>query len=128
MTTARALGGAALGVALGACVQVGPALSSQSRTIAFDTARIGDDGLVGPADGKRTVAYEYCVPRGPGYLDEVRRIDPTAEPMPGSRGRIGCTARQTLVLGSTVGPHWRERLDRLAALPYVRRIAEVFFE
>lgn len=128
MKSMRLWVGAASGIALGACSLIGPALSSQSRTIEFDTARIDDDGLVGPPDGKRTVAYEYCVPKGQGYLDEVRRIDPTAEPMPGSRGRIGCTARQTLVLGSTVGPHWRERLDRLAALPYVRRIVEVFFE
>ncbi|MCU0868455.1 MAG: hypothetical protein MUF30_02475 [Burkholderiales bacterium] len=115
-------------VMLGGCAWIGPALSSDSRVIAFDTSAIDEDGLVGPPDGKRSVAYEYCVPKAPGPLDEVRRIDPTAEPMPGARGRIGCGSTQVLVLGSTVGPNWRERLDRLAALPYVRRIREVHFE
>jgi hypothetical protein len=128
MTFVHHATGIAIGALLAACSLIPPALSTGSSKIAFDTSRIDDAGLIGPPDGKRTVAYEYCVPKSDGYLAEVRRIDATAEPMPGSRGRIGCTREQILVLGSTVGPHWRETLDRLAALPYVRRIEEVFFE
>lgn len=96
--------------------------------ITFDLTQLDADGLTGPASGKRTLNYEFCVPAGQRYQDEVRAIDPTAEFQPGSRGRIGCGPDQTLVIGSTGQPNWRGVLMRLAAFDYITRIDQAFFE
>lgn len=96
--------------------------------IAFDLEAIGDDGLVGPATGRRAVDYEYCIPAGDGYADEVRTIDASAQVMPGSRGRIGCRQGQVLVTGNTHQDGWRYTLERLSALRYVKRIVRTDFE
>ena len=99
-----------------------------SAKIAFDLGQLNADGLAGPPDGLRAISYELCVPDRPECLTEAQRIDPSLELMRGARGRIGCDADQVLCLGSTHQPEWRAVLDRLAALPYVTRIAEAHFE
>ena len=96
--------------------------------ITFDVARLNDDGLAGPPDGLRALSYEFCIPDRPECRAEVRSIDPTVELMPGSRGRIGCTAGQCLCIGSTHQKDFRDVLRRLAVLDYVKRIDECFFE
>jgi len=99
-----------------------------SPKIAFDLSRLNADGLYGPPDGLRSLAYEFCIPNDSEAESEVKAIDPTIELMPGSRGRIGCTARQTLAVGQTHQPNFRDVLGRLAALPYVKRIQQTDFE
>ncbi len=96
--------------------------------IGFDLERLDAAGLQGPPDGRRSLDYEFCIPDGPGPRAEVTAIDPSARFQPGSRGRIGCTAGQVLVLGNTHQAGWREVLHALAALPYVKRISEAWFE
>ena len=98
-----------------------------SSKIAFDLARVDAAGLIGDSGAKRALHYEFCIPADEQYAAEVRRIDATAQLMP-SRGRVGCSGGQVLVLGSTYQPGYREVLERLAALPYVDRIAQSFFE
>jgi hypothetical protein len=96
--------------------------------ITFDLAAIDAAGLTGPPDGKVAVAYEYCIPATDAAAAEVRAVDPTARPMPGSPGRIGCRPGWWLVTGSTAQPGWRDVLRRLAALDYVARIDRAYFE
>ena len=72
--------------------------------------------------------YEFCIPAGEPYKSEVSGIDATAEFMAGSRGRIGCSAEQVLVVGNTHQPGFKTVLDRLASLRYVERIVEAHFE
>ena len=99
-----------------------------SSKIDIDLENVNSEGLRGPPDGLRAVHYEFCIPAGEDRADEVRSIDPTAQLMPGSRGRVGCARDQILVLGSTHQRSYRQVLERLAALEYVDRIAENFFE
>ena len=106
----------------------GPAQRQAEAKIQFRLADIRPDGLRGPPDGLVSVAYEFCVPANDRVYQEVRRIDPGIQICPGSTGRIGCTKDQTLCLGNTHRPHWREVLLRLASLPYVTEIRECFFE
>jgi hypothetical protein len=80
------------------------------------------DGLYGPENGLRSLDYEFCIPAGALYSEEVRAIAPEVRCATGSRGRIGCTAGQALCLGATRGPGWKTVLERLAALEYVDRI------
>jgi hypothetical protein len=96
--------------------------------IAFDLADLDQDGLIGPQDGKRALDYEYCIPNDSNAVAEVRAIDPSAHFMAASRGRIGCTADQVLVLGNTHQPGFRWVLQRLSELVYVQRIEQAFFE
>ncbi len=99
-----------------------------SSKIDIDLENVNPEGLRGPPDGLRAVHYEFCIPAGKANVEEVRSIDPTAQFMQGSRGRIGCARDQILVVGSTHQRSYRQVLERLAALGYVDRIAENFFE
>ena len=78
--------------------------------------------------GLRAVHDEYCIPNGRAHEAGVRSIDPTAQFMRGSPGRIGCSNAQILVLGNTHQPNYWQVLFRIAGLSYVARIAETPFE
>jgi hypothetical protein len=93
----------------------------------FDVAKLDSTGLAGPPGGKVLLNYEFCIPAEERYWRQVSRIDSTATRGQG-RGRIACTDRQWLVIGSTQQPRWRQVLYRLAELDYVKRIEEVFWE
>lgn len=99
-----------------------------SPKVGLDLGDVNAEGLRGPPDGLRAVHYEFCIPADDNLLRKVRAIDPTSEAMKGSRGRIGCTKEQVLVLGNTHQRGFRQVLNRLAGLPYVQRIEENFFE
>lgn len=102
--------------------------ASPPAGIGFDLGRLDDRGLQGPPGGLRSLDYEYCIPEGTGYRDQVLAIDPSARVLPGSRGRIGCGSGQVLVLGNTHQPRFRQVLQALAELPFVERIVECVFE
>lgn len=97
------------------------------RKIRFDLTSIDKDGLIGPADGKRALSYEFCVPNAPEYLDEIASVDPSAEAQR-AKGRIGCTTDEVLFIGSTHQPDYLEVLETLASRPYIERIEQAFFE
>jgi hypothetical protein len=123
---------ALLGWATAACGTGGPAPPAgegdQSAKIRFDLSGLNQDGLYGPPDGLRALAYEFCIPARPELADEVRAIDPTVEIYPGSPGRIGCTRDQYLCIGSSHQPDYRTVLGRLARLEYVARIDPSYME
>ena len=108
--------------------QSGAAAGSCSGKLDFDLAELDDNGLIGPPDGKVAVSYELCVPKDQKLVDEVRSIDPSIAIHADSRGRIGCSPMEVLCLGSTHQRSYREILERLCALPYVRRIERTWFE
>ena len=99
-----------------------------SSKIDVDLENVSPEGLRGRPDGLRAVHYEFCIPTGEDRAEEMHNIDPTAQFMPGSRGRIGCARDQILVVGSTHQRSYRKVLERLAALEYVNRIEENFSE
>ncbi len=96
--------------------------------IQFDLARLDAEGLQGPPGGKRSLSYEFCTPDRPDARTEVAAIDPSARFSCSSPGRIGCGPGECLTLGDSHHPEHRQRLQGLAALPYIRRIEESFFE
>jgi len=98
------------------------------QKIRFDLETLNEDGLYGPPDGLRAMDYEFCIPIGQKYLDEVRRIDSTLTVQAQSPGRIGCGEDQVLCIGNTHQKNFRSVLYKLASLPYVQRIEPSYFE
>jgi hypothetical protein len=96
--------------------------------ITFDLNQFDDDGLYGPPDGKRSLDYEFCIPQGDTYAEEVQAIDPTVNFYPMSPGRIGCTEQQTLAIGNTHQENFRLVLLELTNLDYIERIQRVDWE
>ena len=96
--------------------------------VAFDLDQLDENGLVGPADGKRALAYEFCIPPSEECKELVSSIDPTVEIMCGSPGRIGCYPDECLCIGSTHQENFRDVLRKIAELPYVEKIDETVFE
>jgi hypothetical protein len=116
----------ACALAVAGCPAGGTAPANGSGGIAkvgLDLSRLDGRGLAGPADGKVALGYEFCIPAGAAYADEVRSIDPSLELMPGSRGRLGCGPGEVLCVGNTHQPDWRGVLGRLAGLAYIDSIA-----
>lgn len=112
-----------LWIAAASAVDHGP-----TGKLRFDPADLDANGLLGPANGKRALDYEFCIPVGDGVAAEVAAIDPSARFYPASRGRIGCTTGEVLVIGNTHQLNFAIVLQRLAALPTVERIDQAFFE
>lgn len=112
-----------------ACQPVsGPDRSSAMDKIAFDLSSLDEHGLYGPADGKRSLDYEFCLPSGETYAEEVSAIDPSAQFFPQSRGRIGCGAGEVLTIGNTHQANHQIILMELANLNYIDRIQPVDWE
>jgi hypothetical protein len=97
---------------------------SPQNKIRFDLNQLDSEGLIGAADAKRSLRYEFCIPQGATHLGQVREIDPSIELYPKSRGRILCAANQVLCIGETHKPNWREIILAIAALDYVESIVE----
>ena len=97
------------------------------KKIHLDFRKLDADGLSGPTGGKVAVNYEFCIPAEKKYWQTVQKIDASASKS-GSKGRIGCHDGQWLVIGSTHQPRYQRVLYELAALPYVERIEETFWE
>jgi hypothetical protein len=97
------------------------------RKVEIDLSALDSNGLRGPADGKVSVAYEFCIPNTEQCKAEVRSIDRTVRFSPGSRGRIGAGKDQCLCIGET-REDYREVLHSLAELPYIERIIRCYFE
>ncbi len=90
--------------------------------IAFDLDRLNASGLYGPADGLRSLAYEFCIPARQRYIDEIHAIDPDIRIYRQSPGSIGCHNDEYLCMGETHKQAWRQILTGLTSLPYVRKI------
>lgn len=97
------------------------------QKIRFDLSRLDERGLYGPESGKAALDYEFCIPRGEAYRREVEGIDTTLR-IQTAAGRIGCGPEQYLCIGNTHQPNWRRVIYRLAELPFVEKIEQVFWE
>lgn len=64
---------------LSACSHLDGLLKDKvQEKVAFDLSRLDADGLEGPADGKRSLSYEFCIPAHVNTARQVMYIDPTA--------------------------------------------------
>jgi hypothetical protein len=99
-----------------------------SPKFTFDVSKIDAAGLSGTTGGKVAVDYEFCIPANEKHLAAVQGIDPSLKVMKKGKGRIGCSKLQWLCMGNTHQKNWRGILDQLAALDYVDRIDQTFFE
>ncbi len=98
------------------------------KKIKLDFKKFDETGLSGPADGKVSTHYEFCIPADEKAWKRVKKIDPTAGLMKGSSGRSGCQPDRWLVIGNTHQPRFKRVLYDLASLPFVEKIQETFFE
>lgn len=98
------------------------------QKIKLNFKNLDQDGLSGNKDSKVAVNYEFCIPRDPKKWKAVRRIDPSAGRQIGSKGRIGCSEQQWLVIGSTHQKNYQRVLYELASLDFVERIEQTFWE
>lgn len=101
--------------------------ASPQQKIRFDLARLDSRGLYGHADGKRSLAYEFCVPDASGRLAAVLDINPALQCTAHSPGRLGCSEAQWLCIGDTHEPGIAA-LKKLAGLEFVSEIRETYFE
>ena len=95
------------------------------KKVHFDVTGIDADGL---RNGEVAVDYEYCIPVDRQALEQVRGIDPDVRWLETAKGRIGCTKSEWLCISSTQGPGWKDRLARLASLPFIDAFREVHYE
>jgi hypothetical protein len=95
------------------------------KKIAFDISQIDKKGLIGPEDGKRLVAYEFCIPYDKQKHREVESIDKSIKFFHGSTGRAGCSNNEYLCIGEGASP---AILIQLAKLNYIRNIYPFYGE
>lgn len=110
------------------CSIVGMNRDTLQEKVGFDLKRLDKDGLYGPADGKRALSYEFCIPGTIENAREVMQIDPSIIIYKDSPGRLQCGKDQYLAMGDTFQVDYRATLKKLTELDYVTRIVEVFFE
>lgn len=97
------------------------------KKIKLDFKQLDAEGLAGPLKGKVAINYEFCIPAENKHWRQVQKIDPTAKKNTG-KGRAGCKETQWLVIGSTNQKDYQRVLFRLASLPYVEGIEQVYWE
>lgn len=98
------------------------------KKIEIDLSSLDENGLRGPDDGKVSVAYEFCIPDKPKFRTEVKAIDKTVEFYPGAKGRIGANSDECLCIGNTHQQDFRQVIEKLSRLTYIKRIIECHFE
>lgn len=96
--------------------------------IRFDLDQLDESGLYGPENGKRSLAYEFCIPYIMEEIEAVQDIDPTVIVYLHSPGRVGCDDVEVLAIGHTHQPNYRDVLRSLADLDSVERIEQFLAE
>lgn len=96
--------------------------------IKFPIDQIDDNGLYGSADGKRSLDYEFCIPKDETSIAIIKKINPNIQMPEGSRGRINCKKTQQLCLGNTHHKDWKNQLLEIANQDFVVEIRQNFFE
>lgn len=103
-------------------------LECRPDKVAFDMNTIDDNGLTGPADGKVSVDYEFCIPLNAAARQEVSAIDPEIHCRRGPGMRIGCTVDQYACVGNTGYQDFQEILCALSVKDYITRIDRTWWE
>lgn len=96
--------------------------------IKFSLDDIDEDGRYGPADGKRLLDYEFCIPKTLGHIDQIKKINPAIQMPEGSSGRINCPKSEQLCLGNTGQEDWKGILLDIARQDFVQEIRQNFYE
>lgn len=102
---------------------------TQSDKINFDLSKFDNEGYRTAPDGSKSSAhYEFCIPASDSVLAEILSIDPDAGVMKGSKGRSGCSDKEWLVVSPTRKAGFKDIIKKLAALQYIRKISETYWE
>lgn len=98
--------------------------------VKFDLERFDEDGLIGPADGKRSVDYSYFIPNKPQYIEEVKAIDPSYQERhaPQELKRLACDDDCIFIKGTTHQENFLEILYNLSQLEYMSQIHEIIYK
>lgn len=99
-----------------------------SPKIGFDINAIDKEGLVGEPGAKVALNYEFCIPAHNSYINQVRQIDSSLQFHKKSKGRIACSKAEWLCIGSSHQEYAKMKLQRLAELPFIKRIERTYFE
>ncbi|CAH0990515.1 hypothetical protein SIN8267_00607 [Sinobacterium norvegicum] len=102
--------------------------SNAVNKLYVDLSMLDNHGLYGPADGLRSLSYEFCIPRDRENLQQVQMIDVKAQVYGRSPGRIGCSQDQWLMVSDTQRPDYRQVLEALNEQDYIDKIVPVWFE
>jgi len=125
-TINQTLGILAFLVLLGCSVLKSKEVKQAENKMNFTFSKLNKDGLT--KDRKTSLAFEFCIPNEPEFLDKVKSIDESLAIYMSSTGRIGCEENQILCIGETKGMDYKNVLISLTKLPYVKSINESFFE
>lgn len=99
-------------------------------SVKFDLEPIDEDGLIGPVDGKRSVAYNYMIENIPARLQQIKSIDPTMKvvEIPSHLNEtIGCE-NCIMITGETHQDNYLEVLYQLVELEYIHQIHERIYK
>jgi len=123
----KSLGKGGLGLTVAPLILLGVSLPIAAQTVGnsldkikFSLTAIDANGLIGSDTGKRSQAYEFCLPAD--QKAAVEAIDPSLQ-FSQSPGRVNCQTGSLLAIGETHQPQWRTILFNLARLPYIETIA-----
>jgi len=107
---------------------VEPDLIANTDKIEFDITKLNQQGLYGPADGLRSLSYEFCIPAEEHFVSTILIIDPEIKIYPQSPGRIACTQAEYLCMGDTYNKSYQEIFNDLSELSFIKRIIQSVFE
>lgn len=97
--------------------------------IKIDLNEFNDSGMrKDPGGESSSIHYEFCIPADEEIYKEVFKIDSTASYYKGSKGRSACSDKEWLCIGSSRQPGFKQVIQKLAELSYIRQITETFWE
>jgi len=91
----------------------------------FDINALDKDGLIGPSNGKVSVDYQFCIPKGQEFEKQVLAIDPELKISTNSRA---CSGSQNIAIGNTHKSGHQVILRSLSELDFVKKISRVWYE
>ncbi len=110
------------------CVIADSNLIANTDKIEFDMSKLNQQGLYGPANGLRSLSYEFCIPADEHFVSVIQDIDPEIKIYRQSPGRIGCTQAEYLCMGDTHNKPYQSIFYELADLSFINRIIQSVFE
>jgi hypothetical protein len=101
---------------------------ANNEKIEFDITKLNQQGLYGPADGLRSLSYEFCIPADEHFVSVIHNIDPEIKIYRHSPGRIACNQSEFLCVGDTYNKPYQKNFNDLANLFFIKRIIQSIFE
>ena len=95
------------------------------QKIGFDLTQFDDEGLLNTNEGKRSIIYEYCIPRAQQAVSMLSTIDFSIEVKTDTSGsKVSCNSDEALALGSSHQDSFKAIVVKIASLPFVRKIEQ----